>query len=905
MSSLVGIDLGTTHTVLARSKDGAAPIVLPLLQHTAPGEQSALEKLSSVLYLPAAAEGSDQDRGLPFFETPRPWFVGAYAHAQGAKVPGRQIVSAKSWLSYAGVDRTADILPWGGLDDVRRLSPVAVTAAILEHVKGAYRFATDEDLAAQDVVITVPASFDEVARRLTEQAAQQAGLSTFRLLEEPQAAVYALLSQPGQDPLAGHQLILVVDVGGGTTDLTLLSRDDHGQLSRIAVGEHLMLGGDNMDATLARVAEQELTGTVGSLTAARWAQLSQSARLAKESLLSAGGPDEMGVTLSGRGRSLLSGAKTATLSRARTEELVLDGFFPLTGPGEGVQHEARAALSTLGLPYERDAAISRHVCSFLQAHCAAAAARGAKTEHGLCVPDAVVLNGGVFKSARIRERLTQVFAGWFAKVPHVVSLDDAALDQAVALGAAHYAQVRRGQGTRIVSGAARGYFIDVDDDGTARALSVVPRGLHEGERVTVPRDFRLVLGRPVTFQVSQSSTAAPVEPGAFLPHDIPRAALPPVHTVLQPPDEVTVRLSAELTEVGTLALSLDVADASAFSWALDFSTRAAEQPATNTDTPSPTKADPLPDRMDEAKALVEAYYGNKGADVDPKSVKQLRRKLEKVLGPRDMWSLAVSRELCGSLIAGKKRRRRSPEHERAFFQLLGYTLRPGFGAPVDEWRMEEAFSLFAPGVQFVKEKPNWAAYWVMWRRIAGGLSKEQQEALLDQVRWYVTPKSMREGKAPKGPKCEGHDEMVRLCASLERLSAPVKQELGEAFWHHLEHKTIQSHWCIGRLGAREPLCGSAHDVVDVACAESWLERLLALKWKDTEGAAFAAAQIARRTDDRARDIGDELRQKVLRKLRDSRASSAWVDMVEQRVASQDATARELLGDALPIGLKLG
>jgi len=698
-------------------------------------------------------------------------------------------------------------------------------------------------------------------------------------------------------------------VGGGTTDLTLVEvvREAGAppRLERVAVGEHLMLGGDNMDATLARHVEKELTGSVGSLTSAQWAQLSVSARLAKETLLGATPPDTLGVSLVGRGAKLVGGAKTYPLERALATRMLVDGFVPMTARDDEGERRPRGALSALSLPYAQETAIPRHIAQFLRRSLASVSTTGVRVYGGTPRPDAVLLNGGVWKSAQLTARLKEVFASWFdGDAPRFLDDDGgaregaSALDHAVARGAAYAGLVRHGHGVRIGSGSARAYFIGVTDEkGQERALCVAPKGMVEGSARTVDKTFRLTLGKPVSFPLFTGDHAA--ASGSVVDVDDGIARLPPIHTVLQAPEDVPVRVRAHLTDVGTLELSLEMLPEALTSWRLGFSTRLDEG-----EVQSSVRREALPARIDEAKEAIAQFFGARSTEVDPKLVKNLRRKLEGILGERETWSLAASRELFGVLIASPKSRRRSPDHERVFFQLASWTLRPGFGAPLDDWRVSELFALFKEGVQHVKEKQGWAQFWLTWRRVAGGLSVDEQRAIYADIAWHVLPQSLRTGGAPKGAKPEGKDEMMRLAASLERLPSTDKVTLGKAVFHMRQHEELDSWWALGRLGTREPFRGSLHDVVDKEVATEWLHALLKKKWADEEGASFAAAQIARMTGDRARDVDDDTRDKVWRKLADVGAPAAWVTMVKSHVPRDEAEERAILGDSLPVGLHI-
>jgi hypothetical protein len=918
---VVGIDLGTTNSAVAATPaSGQAPIeIFPVAQLVAPGEASALPLLPSAVYLPAEGELAAGATRLPWGDEPS-YVVGELAKRQGAKVPGRLAASAKSWLSFAGVDRTAPILPWGAPAGVPKLSPVEASARIVGQIRAAWDAAhPDAPLAEQEVILTVPASFDEAARELTVGAAREAGLPRIRLLEEPQAAFYDFLNQHPDDlgaALAGARLVLVVDVGGGTTDLTLVRVDalpaGPPRLTRIAVGEHLMLGGDNMDAALARHVEAKLQGQTGKLDAAQWSALVQACRLAKENLLAdpARAQQEATVTLVSRGARLIGGAQSYRLGKGEAEAILLDGFLPKTGADEVPSRARRAAFTELGLPYAADPAISRHVAAFLRRHVQAAAETGVPVVDGLPRPDAVLLNGGVFNGPAVMARLAEVLAGWFSG-ERIPLLSHASLDLAVARGAAHYGLVRRGFGVKIAGGAARAYYVGVEGEGGRRmACCVVPRGLEEGTEVEADgRVFRLVLGRPVSFPLLSSTLARAESPGDVVPVDDDLVPLPPLVTVLrtegrEPPAEVPVKIRAGLTEIGTLELSLSTTEGFRRRWRLEFSVRG-EGAEGGGGGAAVAPIDELPRRFDEAKAALELSFGKKALPVEAREVKNLWRSLEKIIGDRDGWSSAVNRELWGIVWGGAQKRRRTADHERVWFQLAGFTLRPGFGAPLDEWRAGELWKLFDGGVQYTTLKPNWAEWWVLWRRVAGGLDAGRQQRILEVARPWLKPPEGRSPPRPKGPKVEALEELVRLVASLERLPAADKAEVGRWVLHRIDARLgAPSWWALGRLGARQPFYGSAHDTVPRDVAVAWLGRLLEQDLKRADGAAFAVAQLARRTGDRERDLPDDLREAAARRLEAGGAPDGWVRMTREILELSAQDEMRVFGDTLPAGLRL-
>ncbi|MCA2979618.1 MAG: Hsp70 family protein, partial [Myxococcaceae bacterium] len=470
MAFIIGIDLGTSNCAVAftDARAGAsAPIVdFPVPQLARPGELVSRALYPSVVYLPAEGE-------FPVGSTAMPWgggarVTGAFARWQAGRVPQRAVVSAKSWLIHPGVDRQAAILPWGAPGDVPRLSPVAAQAELLAHLAAAWNGAhPGAPLAEQEVVLTIPASFDEAARALTLQAARDAGfpLNRLTLLEEPQAAFYDFTARHRDAlaaALAGVRLVLVVDVGGGTTDFSLVQvamLPEGPALQRLAVGDHLLLGGDNMDAALARRLEARLAEGGKALPAALWAQAVQQARAAKEALLAAGGPDQHPVSLVAGGSRLVGNTLSATLTRAEVLEAVVQGFFPVVDPAASPTSAPRGGVVELGLPYTKDPAITRHLVAFLRAHAAAGLrALGQPPDAGLPRPDAILLNGGVFNAPALADALVDAVSALFPGRPRVPTLPHDSLDLAVARGAAYSGLARRALGKKIGGGAPRAFY---------------------------------------------------------------------------------------------------------------------------------------------------------------------------------------------------------------------------------------------------------------------------------------------------------------------------------------------------------------------------------------------------------------------------------------------------------------
>jgi len=924
LNYLVGIDLGTTHTVVAYAKADNTQQEIQIFQIEqliAPGQVAARPLLPSVRYHPASGELSEADLAFPS-GTPSETetaVIGEAARLLGAKSKGRFVTSAKSWLSHPSVDHGADILPWGSSDDISKVSPIAASASYLSHIRTVWGHQfPDAPLEKQDIVITVPASFDEAARSLTLEAARLAGLPNVRLLEEPQAVCYDWLRRHTgtiKQALANVHLLLVCDVGGGTTDLTLIKVEQGEQepkLTRIGVGDHLMLGGDNIDLALAHLAESRLGNDEKRLSAADLSQLIEQCRIAKERLLAEDGSEQINVTLLGGGSKLVGGSRSVALSKDEVRKIALDGFFPLSGLDD-LPDRKRSGVVEFGLPYAAEPAVSKHIAAFLKLHSAAsreafaapAAYTPAMAIGAGSVPDALLLNGGVFRSQPITRRLVDLIQSWRSSPP--VLLENKHPELSVAFGAVSYAIARRDKKLKIGGGSARSYFLLVDtDDSTAQqGICILPKGSEEGDEVILKdRRFALRLGVPVRFHLVSLAGDGDFKPGDVteitdLFHSLPPLAVAFEGDAGKPNDEVIVELAVTQTEVGTLKIQCIAAEDSSRRWDVEFQIR---KKAAGLQTDAA-----LPGNFNQIAEQIQAVFGAKSRQIDPKAVKSLRADLEKLTGvARTEWTTPLLRAMFGVLLEGAKYQRRSENHERVWLSLTGFCLRPGFGYPLDDWRVEQLWKNYSQGIQFVNETQNWTEWWTLWRRISGGLDAAAQEKIFADIAKFLNPAAARQPGVAKQIKNRGYDDMVRLAAVLERLPVAKKIQLGEWLLKRLEKagEPSQTWWAVGRIGARMPFHGSSHNVIpaDIVCR--WLQQMLAVDWKKIPQAGFAATLIARMSGDRARDIDEAMRLQVIEKLKLSKAPASWIDMVEQVKELDEKEEKQIFGEALPPGLKL-
>jgi molecular chaperone DnaK (HSP70) len=920
---VIGIDLGTTNSAMCFVDTDQKPWrveTFRVTQWVDVGVHEQLETLPSFHYELTTDEIASLAWRLPWETATNRQCVGTFARDAGQRHPGRRIASAKSWLSHDGVDRSADFLPWHGDSDVTRMSPVDASAQYLAHLRRAWDHAHPaEPMSAQEVVITLPASFDEVARELTVLAAKRAGLSRVYLIEEPQAAFYAWIDSQADrwhEQISAGQMILVCDIGGGTTDFTLIRVQPAGieseqvQFHRVAVGKHLILGGDNLDLALAKKCEQKLIdeGVVSSLSADQWDRLVQAARVAKETMLSSNRPENYTVSLPSQGAKLIGGAIQVSLSATEVDEVLVDGFFPrikfTDRPSVG-----QSGFREFGLPYAADPAVTKHLAAFLSDHRRSGLASDDTSSDDR--PAWLLFNGGVMAAPAICNRITESISNWLTRSGETTwqpkVLASPRLDLAVARGAAYYAMVRRGEGVKITANLGRSYYMQVSSD-PQRAICLISGSAQAGERFSATQHpLELQLGQPVQFPLWSSSTRLADRVGELITINEGEASqLPPIYTALtagKSRDAKTIRVAieSELSEIGTVGMWCVEID-SGRRWQLDFDIRSTLETDRSAHDGTGEAAGIVDDdtvlRCDDAiRQVFESHT------LDPnKLVSELQERVEL---KRDDWPPSLLRKVWQILIDQEPGRRKSPQHEARWLNLLGYCLRPGYGVAVDDWRVSKTWKAVYGKLVFAKSQSRCESL-VLWRRIAGGMSTGQQQQLAGPLISALKDRNLR-------LEIQELSETWRLLGSLERLPVAEKIQLGQLALQEMTRKKSEPirpvlWWTVGRLGSRSPAYGPLNATIGKDATERWLTQLLkgpALGASNGEKTMMTAVvQLARFTGDRHRDLSADLREQTIGYLKSINASEHAIGLVAHGGDLTQEQEAAVFGEALPLGIRL-
>ncbi len=920
---IIGIDLGTTNSAvsyvdLTQDSPKQKIRIFKVPQLTGPGEMTRLSVLPSFLYIPGTYDISHESIVIPWKneKSGDHNFVGAFARDHGAKVPARLVSSAKSWLCHSNVDRKARILPWGAGNEVYKVSPVQATSAYLEHIKNAWNAGMAEDeedfLENQMLIVTVPASFDEVARDLTMEAAGMAGYRDVTLLEEPLAAFYSWLIRHGgqwRQYVRPNELILVCDVGGGTTDFTMITLQEFEgspRFERIAVGDHLILGGDNMDLALARRIEMRFSHRKMSLNTDRWKALCHQCRQAKEAIL-AGHEQSHKITLMGEGSRLIAGTIAAKLDRQEVEETIVEGFFPMADPGETRKKTSRAGIAEFGLPYEQEPAITRHLGWFLEQH-----SEDVKKlrDRDSPAPDLILFNGGALKPSVVQERIRAAIRHWFGETDTDIpkTLENPDHDLAVALGASYYGLVKIGKGVRVGCGSARAYFLGIStrDENTGavttgQAICLVERGLDEGTHIELKDyKFEVLANQPVTFDIYSSSYRSGDRCGDLVDIDESMTPLSPLQTVVQfgkkgVRKQVPVQIEADFTEIGTLAVwcrSL----ISNHRWQLQFQLR-------NDSPPSDVADFEVFDEAIVAEALkkIESAFSSK---TDTAPLESLTKEIADIVErPREKWPLALIRKLADGLLKYRSLKNISPVHESRWLNLTGFCMRPGFGEGFDPQRMAKLWKIYPEGMRFPKNAQVRSEWWILWRRVAGGLKPGRQRQFSQDLTPLMMPKKGSRVKISP----QEHMEIWMAIANMELLHVKDKIRWGRQLLSEISAQNAkpQHFWSISRFGARSLLYGPADRVVGPEEVSRWIDSILKITWANSRPVGIALTQMARRTGDRTRDVDEQVIRRILQWMNQDKYFGPYQRYLKEVVPMERQEESAIFGESLPAGLVLG
>ncbi|MEM7385211.1 MAG: Hsp70 family protein [Verrucomicrobiota bacterium] len=933
----IGIDLGTTNSAMSfmplyGEKKPSEVALIP--QWETPSSLGESTTLPSFLYLPLPTEA-----GL-FKEQSEEgdWMVGRYARKQAAEMPGRVAHSAKSWLCHHAVDRHAPFLPLGSeeLTEDQKVSPIRASAMILGYFKGVWEnqfgyLGEEGGFALQDVTITVPASFDAAAQRLTLEAAAAAGYpDSVRLLEEPQAAFYRWLEQHGQSSSIeatfpetenGEHHVLVVDIGGGTSDFSFfkvapVKKGQAPEIERLAVSDHILLGGDNVDLALAHFVEPRLAADGQTLSGAQWHFLVARCRDLKERILSeeeGEGSEEFSISVPGRGSSLLAGTLSARIRREEVMHILLEGFFPEC-PADAEPEQARAGLKEWGLPYAADSAVTRYLAEFIRDRPRV---------------DAVLFNGGTLMPAKLRDRLLQMIATWQeGTVPK--SLDNPEPDLAVARGAARYGWIHRHQEGRIQAAAARTLYLEIQEtgDGPPSLVCVLPRGTQPDDEISIEKEgLRLRVNQPVRFRPFYSNkrkdkpgTIVSITKGGF--HQ-----LPPLQTVARLPKGKTpkdgylpISLQARLNELGLLQLDcVSAAEGIDETWPLEFNLRGVDGGGEIAQEIAASSDHGVDDgKMKEAQRQISRLFpstaaksstkgskkkktkGKAGTKKDRVTPTRLFRQLEESLDkPKQDWNGVLIRSLWLFMKDAFPGRKKSVEHEETWLSVAGFLLRPGYGVELDDERIDDLWDLRKEGLAFPGKRIRLQEY-ILWRRIAGGLDRERQESILKPEL-----KGLHERKNLPA-------ELIRLSGSLERVGLEFKRELLGIYLDRAVAAVKEGGYADPYFVAltlilnRAPLYAGPEAVLAPECVEAAYEKLGPLDWNDESRVELRNlfVRAARIVDNRNLDLPSSLRKEIVKKLDKADVNPSRLAPLRAFTPIEKSDQVGLYGESLPAGISL-
>lgn len=912
---LIGIDLGTTNCALAfvdLENPSLAIELFSIPQLFTPTKITSLPTLSSCCYLCAPEELVEGQIELPWKKKTQ-MYVGELAKNLGARVPTKLVQSAKSWLSHLGANRRDKILPLHAAALESRLSPVEASANYLMHLRDAWNYLKAKgeanlELEEQEIVLTVPASFDETARTLTVEAAKLAGFNHVTLLEEPQAAFYSWIAQNEKkcSLFAPKELILVCDVGGGTTDFSLIEANNLEEglkFQRMAVGNHLLLGGDNIDIALARYIEQKMATKSFSLDADQWLQLVAQARSAKEYLLNCSEEKEhfYTVVVQGKGASVIKGSLSLTLSSQEVKKFVLEGFFGQYSLQEAAKLSKSSGFKTMGLPYEAEPSIIKQLANFIQQN---------SLSHTTGI-DYLLFNGGAMKPQIFQQAILDNLNRWFPQKT-VSLLSSASLDLAVAKGAAYYAKVRHGMGVAIKSGLSRTYYLEIEDSAPEsshrKAITLLKRGAQEGATFQSNEKFLLRANMPVAFHLLTSQTRLNDKEGEFVIVDPDEfQILPPVETVLRFGKQagkemqdltVAVTVAITLTPVGTIEIWLKSLQTD-HRWNLEFQLRSVSGQEDSLASLQKKRCDQTFEKgfLDASKKILQQFAQG---EIRPA---RLMEKLEQSLQmKREEWPLSVIRGLFETLLHLAPQCIGTSSMENRWWNLAGFLMRPGFGYPLDDFRMKELWKMMLGEIKKKKGSEAELQKWIFIRRVAGGLNKGQQMQIAAELFPDLYDKKSKKIQEKKQENHALYLEKIRAFAALERIDLSLKTMFGQALVNKMIKKegVETEYWALGRIAARHLFYGSAGQVLPQETCAKWIKILLESIKESSEPFLFMLRQMARKTDRRELNLPELLIAQILQKFPQQELKK-YLTKVETDPLKE---SKKVFGETLPLGLML-
>ncbi|MBU8911491.1 MAG: hsp70 family protein [Desulfobacterales bacterium] len=912
---VIGIDLGTTNSAVSYVDTTALKDiekknivkVFNIPQLTGHGEFTKVPVLPSFLYIPGEYDISKEMLRHPWKKR-EDLFAGTFARDHGSKIPSRLVSSAKSWLCNQKADRKAKILPWGS-EGFEKVSPVTATSEYLLHIRKAWNhFVKDEDqfLENQFVVITVPASFNEEARDLTMEAVETAGFGPFvTLLEEPLAAFYGWLinhETDWQDHVKTDDLILVCDVGGGTTDFSLISlKESEGtpRFERIAVGNHLILGGDNIDLALAGKVESKFKSK-SDLTSDKWKTLCHRCREAKEKILDKG-EESVRITIKGEGRSLIAETLAADLTREDVETILLDKFYPCVESTQSLEIDNFKEITDFGLSFEKDSAVTRHIIRFLENHRDDVKKKLSKDP----LPDFILFNGGTLKPVLVQERIRQAIGKWFkadkSELPQI--LENKIPELAVGIGASYYGLVKQGKGVKVGSGSPRSYYIGVSvkEKNSSKAVCIVERGLDEGSVIDLAQmKYEVRANEPVSFDVYYSSYRSGDKAGDIITVDDSFSSMTPIQTIVKFGKDgqrkiIPVTIGAEYTEMGTLSMHCH-SGVSDHKWKLQFQLRDPGKGVNSSETEVYDE-----DLIKDTCNRIHQVFTDKSDKDD--AFKSIVRQIEKIVAQKKSnWPLSFLRSIADKLIELENTRKYSAGHEARWLNLTGFCMRPGFGDAFDEERARKLWKIYLSGMKFEKIIQNRLEWWIFIRRIAAGLKAGQQRQFFQAI----TPVLIKgkNGRTKLSPREQV--ELWMAAGNMERLLVKDKVVLAKALLSLLKPGKKQDNmfWVLSRLGARELLYGSVDRVAPAKEVIKWINQVMKRKWHKNDPVENMIAQISRKTGDRTRDIDQEDVLRIIDWLHERKAKEAFIRIIKEKIDMAVKEKSAQFGEKLPAGLVL-